>query len=64
MYEVDKICRKHNITYFTDWGTMFGAVRHGGFIPRDDDFDIMMRRKDYKCFLEVAAEELPEGLPY
>lgn len=61
MYEVDKICRKHNITYFTDWGTMLGAVRHGGFIPWDDDFDIMMRRRDYERFLRVAAEELPEG---
>lgn len=61
MYEVDKICRKHNITYFTDWGTMLGAVRHGGFIPWDDDFDIMMRRKDYERFLQVAAKELPEG---
>lgn len=61
MYEVDKICRKHNITYFADWGTMLGAVRHGGFIPWDDDFDIMMRRKDYEHFLRVAAEELPEG---
>lgn len=61
MYEVDKICRKHNITYFADWGTMLGAVRHGGFIPWDDDFDIMMRRKDYEHFLQVAENELPEG---
>lgn len=61
MYEVDKICRKHNIKYFSDWGTMLGAVRHGGFIPWDDDFDIMMRRKDYEHFLQVAEKELPEG---
>lgn len=61
MYEVDKICKKHNITYFTDWGTMLGAVRHGGFIPWDDDFDIVMRRKDYERFLKVAPKELPEG---
>lgn len=61
IYEVDKICRKHNINYFADWGTMLGAVRHGGFIPWDDDFDIMMRRRDYEHFLRVAAKELPEG---
>ena len=61
MYEVDRICRKHNIRYFSDWGTMLGAVRHGGFVPWDDDFDIMMRRKDYEHFLRVAEEELPEG---
>lgn len=61
MYEVDKICKKHNIRYFSDWGTMLGAVRHGGFVPWDDDFDIMMCRKDYEHFLRVAEEELPEG---
>lgn len=61
MYEVDRICQKHDIAYFVDWGTMLGAVRHGGFIPWDDDFDIMMRRKDYERFLKVAARELPEG---
>lgn len=61
MYEVDKLCQKHNIKYFSDWGTMLGAVRHGGFIPWDDDFDIMMRRKDYEHFLRVAEKELPEG---
>lgn len=61
MYEVDKICRKYNITYFADWGTMLGAVRHGGIVPWDDDIDIMMRRKDYERFLKVAEKELPEG---
>lgn len=61
MHEVDRICRKHDIPYFTDWGTMLGAVRHGGFIPWDDDFDIMMRRKDYEHFLQLAQKELPEG---
>lgn len=61
MYEVDKICQRHNITYFTDWGTMLGAVRHGGFVPWDDDIDIVMRRRDYERFLAVAEKELPQG---
>ncbi len=61
MHEVDKICQKHNIAYYADWGTMLGAVRHGGFVPWDDDIDIMMHRRDYERFLAVAEKELPQG---
>lgn len=59
--EVDRVCRKHGISYFADWGTLLGAVRHHGFIPWDDDFDIVMLRKDYERFLRVAKDELPDG---
>lgn len=59
--EIDKICKKHNLQYFADYGTLLGAVRHGGFIPWDDDFDISMKRDDYMVFLEVAQDELPEN---
>ena len=58
--EIDKVCRKHDIKYFADWGTLLGTVRHGGFIPWDDDLDICMMRKDYQKFLAIAKAELPE----
>ena len=58
---IDRICQKYNIQYQAEWGTLLGTVRHGGFIPWDDDMDISMKREDYKKFLKVANEELPEG---
>lgn len=57
--EIDRICEKYDITYYADWGSFLGAVRHGGFIPWDDDLDICMRRDDYTRFREVADKELP-----
>lgn len=56
--EIDRICRKHNINYFLDSGTALGAIRHGGFIPWDDDADVGMVRQEYEKFLEVAPREL------
>lgn len=58
--DIDKVCKKYHIQYFADWGTLLGAVRHGGFIPWDDDMDICMKRADYNQFLSVAGKELPE----
>lgn len=59
--EIAKVCERHQIRWFAYSGTLLGAVRHGGFIPWDDDLDICMLREDYNRFNEVAQEELPEG---
>ena len=52
------ICEKHNITYYADSGTLLGAIRHGGFIPWDDDVDLSMLRIDYLRFCEIAKQEI------
>ena len=50
---IDKCCRENGINYSLAWGSMIGAIRHHGFVPWDDDIDLMMSRKDYNRFLEV-----------
>ena len=56
MKYIDKVCRENNITYFIMGGTALGAVRHGGFIPWDDDLDIFMTPAEYAKF-KVAMEK-------
>lgn len=58
--EIDRICRKHHIQYFAEWGTLLGTVRHRGYIPWDDDMDIAMKRMDYEKFRKVLPGELPK----
>lgn len=52
-----KVCEKHNLTYWLDWGTLLGAVRHRGFIPWDDDLDVTMPREDYERAVPILKEE-------
>jgi len=60
--EIDRICRKYKITYMLDAGTLLGAVRHQGFIPWDDDADVVLTRSNYDAFLKVVRRELPDTM--
>ncbi|QLH74251.1 MAG: LicD family protein [Methanomassiliicoccales archaeon] len=62
LIEFDKICKKHGLKYFLFCGTLLGAVRHNGFIPWDDDLDLVMMRDDYEKLLKLPASELPPNI--
>ena len=51
--EFDSFCRIHQLRYSLSEGTLLGAVRHKGFIPWDDDIDIVMPRSDYESFIKL-----------
>lgn len=57
--KIKQICDENDIRYFAISGTAIGAVRHKGFIPWDDDIDIVMPRKDFRLFAELARQRLP-----
>ena len=55
-----KVCDENNIDYMIAAGTLLGAVRHGGFIPWDDDIDLLMTAENYKKFIQIGQEALGE----
>jgi len=58
LIEFDNICKAQSLRYSLGGGTLLGAVRHNGFIPWDDDIDVMMPRPDYEKFLKYCTENL------
>ena len=52
----DKVCRENNLIYFLAYGTLIGAIRHSGFIPWDDDIDVMMPREDYLKLVSIMGD--------
>lgn len=60
--KIDAVCRKHNLRYSVDSGTLIGMVRHGGMIPWDDDIDIVLPRKDFDELIRILPFEL--STPY
>ena len=58
---IDKVCRENGLKYSLAYGSMIGVVRHGGFIPWDDDMDIWMLREDYEKFIGIWENNPVDG---
>lgn len=61
---VDKICKEEGLTYTLAYGSLLGAIRHGGFIPWDDDIDLWMPREDYNKLINYFMEHEEELKPF
>ncbi|MFQ9057363.1 MAG: LicD family protein [[Eubacterium] siraeum] len=58
LVKFDRMCKENNLRYFITAGTLLGAVRHKGFIPWDDDIDVVMLRKDFKKLNGVCKKSI------
>lgn len=58
---IDKVCTENHLRYSLAYGTLLGAIRHRGFIPWDDDVDVMMPREDYEKLREIWKDKAPSG---
>lgn len=58
--EIEKVCERHHLRMCAGYGTVLGAIRHQGFIPWDDDMDLLMPREDYDKLINEYADELPK----
>ena len=61
LQEIDRICRKYSISYYLCFGSLLGCIRDNGFIPWDDDIDIVMKKKDWNKFNKIIINEIDES---
>ena len=61
--KVIEVCEKLNLTYWITYGTLLGAIRHGGFIPWDDDLDIAMKADEYEILVQYINDNPDECYP-
>ncbi|MBP5260569.1 MAG: LicD family protein [Clostridiales bacterium] len=61
--KLDKLCSEIGVKYYVMYGSLIGAIRHKGFIPWDDDFDVIMMRPDYDRFVAYCREHQAELMP-
>lgn len=62
--ELQRVCEKYNLKYYASNGTLLGAVRHEGFVPWDDDVDVMMPRADFDKLKKIAGKEFKDPFFY